>query len=267
MMEKQYSIIAEAARSLATAIPVDMIHSLVDVINGCVPFDWNTVRSRAGGLPNSHSRIAASEFLDRWKEEAATLSPEAVSLALITAAHTEKAHKESQSVELVWTGPDVGAVPVRRTKQAVLQVLDSAERSITLVSYAIYNIPHVRQALVSAAGKGVRIRMIVDTPDRGASEKEYNNLIAVGGDVASCASLYYWPHEKREKTVGGTTGKLHVKCVAADSEWLFLSSANLTEHAFTINMELGLLIQGGQLPKQIEQHFDRLIAKKVLVKV
>ena len=42
---------------------------------------------------------------------------------------------------------------------------------------------------------------------------------------------------------------------------------NLTEHAFTINMELGLLVHGGQLPKQIEQHFDRLIAKKILVKV
>ena len=60
---------------------------------------------------------------------------------------------------------------------------------------------------------------------------------------------------------------MHVKCVAADSEWLFLSSANLTEHAFTINMELGLLIHSGHLPKQIEQHFDRLVAKKMLVKV
>ena len=46
-----------------------------------------------------------------------------------------------------------------------------------------------------------------------------------------------------------------------------LSVLLVTEHAFTINMELGLLIHGGHLPKQIEQHFDRLIAKKMLVKV
>jgi phosphatidylserine/phosphatidylglycerophosphate/cardiolipin synthase-like enzyme len=266
-MNDQYSTIAEAARSLATAIPADMIHSLVEIINSCDPFDWHMVRSRVSSMPNAHSRIAASEFLNCWKEEAATFSPDAVSLALITAAHAEKTYKENQSVELVWTGPDVGAVPVRRTEQAVLQVLDSARNSITLVSYAVYRIPHVRQALVNAAGKGVRVRMIVDTPDRSASEEEYNNMIAVGGDVASCASLYYWPHEKREKTSSGTIGKLHVKCAAADSEWLFLSSANLTEHAFTINMELGLLIHGGQLPEQIEQHFDRLIAKRILVKV
>jgi len=46
-------------------------------------------------------------------------------------------------------------------------------------------------------------------------------------------------------------------------DWL----TNLTEYAFTIHMELGLLITGGGLPKQIEEHFDRLISRRVLVKV
>jgi putative aminopeptidase FrvX len=32
-MDNQYSTIAEAARSLATAIPADMIHSLVEIID------------------------------------------------------------------------------------------------------------------------------------------------------------------------------------------------------------------------------------------
>ena len=267
-MDDHQRTIAEAARSLATAMPMEMVHSLSDIIQTCDPFEWHTVRTRiANGLPTAHARLAAVEFIKSWETDAALLSPDAVVLALVTAAHSEKAYKDSQSVELVWTGPDVGAVPVRRTQQAVLQILDSAKQSLTLVSYAVYNIPHVRQALVSAAGRGVQIRMIVDTPDRNASEKEYNNLIAVGGAVTSRASQYYWPHEKREITNSGTVGKLHVKCVAADSEWLFLSSANLTEHAFTINMELGLLIHGGHLPEQIEQHFDGLIGRKMLVKV
>lgn len=51
---------------------------------------------------------------------------------------------------------------------------------------------------------------------------------------------------------------------AADSRWLFLSSANLTEYAFTINMELGLLVTGGALPGQVEEQFDRLIGIGVL---
>jgi phosphatidylserine/phosphatidylglycerophosphate/cardiolipin synthase-like enzyme len=50
-----------------------------------------------------------------------------------------------------------------------------------------------------------------------------------------------------------------VKCAVADGEWLFLSSANLTQQAFTINMELGSLIRGGTLPIRVEQRFNELI--------
>jgi len=45
----------------------------------------------------------------------------------------------------------------------------------------------------------------------------------------------------------------------ADGRWLFLSSANLTEYAFTINMELGVLVTGGKLPGQVQDHFDGMI--------
>jgi len=62
-------------------------------------------------------------------------------------------------------------------------------------------------------------------------------------------------------------GILHVKCAVADGRFLFLSSANLTEYAFTINMELGLLVTGGKLPGQVERHFERLVMTEVLARV
>ena len=52
-----------------------------------------------------------------------------------------------------------------------------------------------------------------------------------------------------------------------DSEWLFLSSANLTQQAFTINMELGTLIRGGSLPQKVEAQFDQLIQSGTLALV
>ena len=76
-------------------------------------------------------------------------------MALLTAAHAEEMHRKSQSLELVWTGPDGGSGPFRHTEQAILQVLDSAKERITLVSYAVGRIPHVRDSLVRAAGRGV----------------------------------------------------------------------------------------------------------------
>jgi phosphatidylserine/phosphatidylglycerophosphate/cardiolipin synthase-like enzyme len=40
---------------------------------------------------------------------------------------------------------------------------------------------------------------------------------------------------------------------------MFLSSANLTQQAFTINMELGVLVRGGTMPRSVQTQFDLLI--------
>ena len=48
---------------------------------------------------------------------------------------------------------------------------------------------------------------------------------------------------------------------------LFVSSANLTEYALTLNMELGVLVRGGSLPPRVADHFTRLIERGVLERV
>ncbi len=197
--------------------------------------------------------------MDRWREEAGEIDARTVAMALQTAAHAERVHRDSQSVELAWTGPDAGAVPFRRTEQAILQVLDAARSRITLVSFAVYRIPNVARALVRAAGRGVRLTIVLETPDRIEGQGEYSTIRALGREVAGCSTVYYWPREHRPVGENGKAGILHVKCAVADGEWLFLSSANLTQQAFTINMELGMLITGGLLPGRVEAHFDAMI--------
>ena len=96
---------------------------------------------------------------------AADMTPLEVASSLRTAAYCVKSHHEQQSVELAWTGPDADGAPFRRTEQAILQILDSAVRRITLVSYAVYKVPHVCGALTRAARRGVAITVIVETPE------------------------------------------------------------------------------------------------------
>lgn len=55
--------------------------------------------------------------------------------------------------------------------------------------------------------------------------------------------------------------------IEGDEALLFISSANLTEYALTLNMELSVLINGGPLPGEVTAHFKRLIEDKVLVPV
>jgi hypothetical protein len=46
---------------------------------------------------------------------------------------------------------------------------------------------------------------------------------------------------------------------------LFVSSANLTEHAMNLNMAR-VLVRGGDAPRRLSQHLSWLIAHEVLVK-
>ena len=109
--------------------------------------------------------------------------------------------------------------------------------------------------------------MIVETPDKIDGEGEYSTIRALGQEVAACSTVYFWPRETRPIGSNNKVGLLHVKCVVADGEWLFLSSANLTQQAFTINMELGTLVRGGTMPGRVEKQFERLIQDGQLKRV
>jgi cardiolipin synthase A/B len=87
-------------------------------------------------VPGPHQRALVVDFLDLWSKEAPEVLPRSVAVALLTASESERRRREGQSVELVWTGPEVGLVPLRRTEQVVLQVIDSASRRLLVVSYA-----------------------------------------------------------------------------------------------------------------------------------
>jgi phosphatidylserine/phosphatidylglycerophosphate/cardiolipin synthase-like enzyme len=262
-MDAGEQLIAVEAGKLAAAAPFSLLTGLACAVESCDPTDWPSARSRIlHGVSHAHYRSLTAPFLDCWRGQAASLAPQAV--ALLTAAHTEKTHRDHQTVELVWTGPETGVVPFRRTEQAILQVIDSAAQRVLEVSYAVYHIPRICEALVRAAGRGADITVVVETPDRLEVQNTYNTLRALGPAVAARSSVYLWPLDSREKDGNGKHGILHVKCAVADGRWLFLSSANLTEYAFTINMELGLLVTGGELPGQVQEHFDRLVAGGIL---
>jgi phosphatidylserine/phosphatidylglycerophosphate/cardiolipin synthase-like enzyme len=259
-MENGLSVIVVEAGNLARKLPLTFVQMLANSIGACDTDDWPASKSRIiQNISHPNYRTFAANFLDRWRNEAPDMSPQSVCAALLAAAEVEKSHREDRSVEIVWTGPEAGLIPLRRTEQALLQLISSAAKRIVIVSYAVYNIPRIREALINAADRGVKITIIIETPDLIECQSAYSTLKALGPSVANCCDVYLWPSEKREKDANGKPGILHVKCAVADGHRLFLSSANLTEYAFTLNMELGLLIAGGAIPKQVENHFYQMI--------
>ena len=76
--------------------------------------------------------------------------------------------------------------------------------------------------------------------------------------------LYEW-----DKTTidSAPTASVHAKCAVADGALAFVTSANLTEAAMERNMELGVLMRGGQLPSLLETHLAALVTTKQLREV
>jgi len=258
-------IIVESAYALACSLPSSTVEAVAAAIMASSEQSLQAEISKR--VPHHQHRDLALALVDRWRNDAKGVDARTVAVALQSAALSEQTHRDSQSVELVWTGPDTEQTPFRRTEQAILQVLDAAKCRITLVSFAVYRIPNVGRALVQAAKRGVRLTVIVETPNKIEGEGEYCTIKALGQDVANCSTVYFWPKEHRPLGDNSKVGLLHVKCAVADGEWLFLSSANLTQQAFTINMELGMLVRGGTMPKRVEQQFDRLIQSGQLKQV
>lgn len=256
-MNESLRLIVEAAHALVCHLPTSTIESVASAILNSLASGLRADIARR--VAHHQHRDMALAFVDYWQSQAEQIDACAVSAALQTAALSERRYRDSQSVELVWTGPDTNDTPFRRTEQAILQVLDAARERITLVSFAVYRIPNIGRSLVQAAKRGVRLTVIVETPDKVIGEGEYSTIQAMGREVAACSTVYYWPKENRSLGENNKVGLLHVKCAVADGEWLFLSSANLTQQAFTINMELGMLVRGGTMPHRVEQQFDRLI--------
>jgi len=262
-----YHLIAEEAARLASRVPTSVIETVAARLERSDGSDWANLREQiALAIPTPDYRGAVISLLDRWRSQAPEVTPQAVAAALVTASYIAKKRREEQSVEVVWTGPDQSVIPLRRTEQAILQVLNSAQNRILLVSYAVYSIPNIQDAVVRASKRGVKITVVVETPDKLDVQNEYSTIQALGNDVARCSQVYFWPKEKRKADGAGKFGILHVKCVVGDGRWLFLSSANLTKYAFSLNMELGVLITGGEAPSQIERVFDEMIREKSLAK-
>jgi phosphatidylserine/phosphatidylglycerophosphate/cardiolipin synthase-like enzyme len=263
-----YRLIAEESIRLASRVSASVIEAVVLRLEKCDEIVWATLREQiAFAIPTPDYRGAVSSFLARWRLKAPEVSPKAVAAVLITASHIVMKRREEETVEVVWTGPDQGVIPLRRTEQAILQVLNSAQSRILLVSYAVYSIPNIQDAVVRAAKRGVKITVVVETPEKLDVENEYSTLQALGDDVARCSTVYCWPKENRKSDDTGKLGILHVKCVVGDGRWLFLSSANLTKYAFSLNMELGVLISGGRIPRNIESIFEGLIREGTLCRI
>src|SRR5437868_15426081 len=88
----------------------------------------------AGMSSSDQARRWLRELMAGW--EVAGISAGAVAFALTTARLMRL--RSSSTAELLWTGPTASDVPLRRTDQVLLQLIDGAKLELLIVSFVAY---------------------------------------------------------------------------------------------------------------------------------
>jgi cardiolipin synthase A/B len=145
----------------------------------------------------------------------------------------------------------IGSTPEEPFSQiyvTLISALNSAESEILLTNAYFVPDPQLMQALISAAARGVDVKLIVpSTTDSGlvfhAGRAHYEPLLRGGVKI----------YERREAL-------LHAKTVVIDGVWATVGSTNLDWRSFLHNQELTAVILGAEFGAKMHTAFDRDLA-------
>lgn len=133
---------------------------------------------------------------------------------------------------------------------AGLELIESAQTDLIIMSFASFRIPDADAALSRTADRGVRLYLILESEEDSCGRyRQYGASAFSTLAHNSRVSYYCWPKEKRPRGA-----LLHAKAVVDDGSSALITSANLTEHAIDVNIEIGALIRGEPVPKRLRNH-------------
>lgn len=234
------------------------------------------LRRAPPGATASHIKISIPEIgngdlvylLNRIVDAAVgDISWEALGCSLEMALDTYREKQSVGHIEMLWSGPPPGGrLPARRIDQVLYDLIAEAKGEVLLVTFAAARVERLAAELTKTARRGVRIRMVLEFAETSEGQLSFDALNAFPDDLVRSAEVYFWPVEKRERNHAGRPGKLHAKLAVID-DVVLVSSANLTDDAFTRNLELGAKLTDPDMARWTRDHFDGLIRHSTLKRI
>jgi len=238
---------------------------------------------RSGRLQAPFSTVALQRFCSGVYAEAAAgrlqhLANEGMQaphLALLVEAILRTRARflqQSEVVDLVWTGPEMGCVANRDTAVVVRELFGSAEAEVLVAGFAVYQGKSIFKRLAERMEERptLRVKLFLDVqrpPTDTSLDAEVLRRFAQrfqtqewpGGRLPD---LYYDPRSLNLEAVKRSC--LHAKCIVVDRRVAFVTSANFTEAAQTRNIEVGVLIRCERFAAQLAEHFEKLAEARML---
>lgn len=255
-MSDVWKVIAE----LGLELHPERVNALAGLINSINSGDdFPKIRRRLS--PNINAKLV--DLLEKGWRENKQISSKEIASALVSASLTAELAAARGSIEMVWTGPSSNLVPIRHTEQVLREVIESAKTNLFVVSFVAYDVPGVHAALNKAIERNVAVDILVESSQSSHSKIQVNSVPKMKSAVPK-ANIYIWDQSKNP---ANSIGVVHAKCAVADDCLAFITSANLTTAAMEKNVELGVLIKGGDLPARLDQHLRALVVNGIFQKV
>jgi len=241
--------LTDAIVQVARALPAKHALEIADDIAEILSASSHEAAALAQRYPHPTLRDAAEDLVRGWRAGGSELPGSAVALALRAAASARSDARGEQRIDPVWSGPETPEIAVRRTREALIEVVRAARHRLIVVAFAAYKVQAVVEELRAAAQRNVDIRLVLETSEDSAGYLSHSASGAFA-DLRGRATFWVWPGDRRPPHA-----KLHAKAAIADRTVALVGSANLTDVALGDSMELGVLVRGGPLPALLSDHF------------
>lgn len=168
------------------------------------------------------------------------------------------ANRKKDSVEIVTTTPISFQTTGRKTQVVIEEILSSATRSITFTGYSISEYFEYLLKLIDHKSRcGVNVNLYIN--DYGTHKKV---LLDIYHKERKFFKVYKYAGNTEDKMAA-----LHAKTIIVDEEKVFISSANLSYHGLSSNIEIGTLIISKSKAKQLLSIFSELKRQKVFISI
>ena len=200
----------------------------------------------------------AAKLIAAWQTADAYLPGAALALALESAALVSE-QAVARRGDIVISGPASDSAAVRLTGSVISELIHDCHESLLIVSFAAFGVTEVVHELARAARRGVRIDLVLETTvEEGGTLRGPIGAVAAFQAIRRNATFWTWPAAQRP-AVGASRAALHAKLVAADERVALLGSANLTDKALALNLELGVIVRDPDIVRRLVRHFRSLM--------
>jgi phosphatidylserine/phosphatidylglycerophosphate/cardiolipin synthase-like enzyme len=168
---------------------------------------------------------------------------------------------------LVWTGPEGRGARGRDTAVVVRELFASAQRSVLVATYAIFQGRQVFEPLAARMDEvpDLQVRLFVhvqrvyqdERPEAEVLKAFANTLRDEQWSGRRLPDLYFDPRSLASGP--GPRAALHAKAIVVDDARAFVTSANFTEAAHERNIEAGVLVESVSFATSLRQQFESLV--------